>query len=288
MEEKTISEKFENLVDTFIFFGNPKAPYWLVGLEESADPSGNCKALEEFVQHTISRSEEFSSAIAGLSLRDLCGQCPESVQGKSIFLPNAELLAKGGYSVKLQRTWMGYIKLLHAIWNKHPSGQELPWKLSDIRDYQAHHLGELNGDRSKPQTCLMELYPLPYNRRKKWVFSPLAEKYTSLDFLRSEQSYRKYTLDRRISLLNQAITKYKPEFLIFFGADCRRAVQDLKLDSESIHTVNNGKKDKNVKLGYIGASCILFCDHPGSYPTNVYWKNLGALCQKQVKYPKAA
>ena len=85
MDNKTMAEAVESIIDTFMFFGDPSAPYWLMGLEESHRP--NEQALEEFIESVELRSNKCRDANYTLSLRDLCGESPGAVSYTHLTLP---------------------------------------------------------------------------------------------------------------------------------------------------------------------------------------------------------
>lgn len=278
MQNPNVVEAINDLIDTFILYGDPKAPYWLLGLEEG-DTKGDEQTVEQFLLRTkIKKADRHNHSDSTLSLRELCGVGPQHedvLDNKSIYLPNYELLAKKNFKIKQQCTWAGYIKLLHAIWNPN-SGEKRPWTNEQINHYQAHHLGEPRNTVDDRKSCLMELFALPYQRRQGWLYSELSQQYPELRYLDNKSNYQKATVETRIKQLTTLIETHSPKLVIAFGGDCQTNMcKAIKFETEFTERLCNGKR--KVKLGLIGKTWVVFSMHPAGLPGDPYWIELGRL-----------
>lgn len=282
MNEQSLNNSLDKINNTFMMYGDPAAPYWLLGLEEAGGPKqDNANTASKFIDSLGKEIDKYNETSKSKSLRDLCGSNKKDTEiDKRVFLPDSELLKQGSNAYKLmfQKTWGGYIKLLHAVWNKHEN-DSLPWNLHEVKTYQEKYLGEYNIEDADKKTCLMELFALPRPGREPgdWKYSALAELYPSLSYLSSGEDYCKHVVDTRVGLLRQSINSHRPRFLFCFGTDSRDALAFLELTDKNRVKLSAGKSLFSVSSGYLDETLVVFSPHPtATGVSDLFWKNLGA------------
>lgn len=173
----------EDFMNGFYGFGNYKAPYWFIGMEEGgrAELPHITKQLQVWDK---SKRKELLDVI------DFAHEMGFS-----------HLTKWYGNRPALQKTWKNLIRIL-LLAEKQPADNE------NIREYQKESWGTKNGI-----SCLMELLPLPSRNRNLWLYS----KISLLPYLSNRQIYENHIVGSRIAHFQTAIKKYKPRVVVFYG-----------------------------------------------------------------------
>lgn len=170
----------------FVGYGNLDADYWFIGMEEGGGGKENLEARKQFSQ-VMDCAE--AHEILGIT---------KYHKGKNI----------------IQRTWRGMCCIMLAL-----EGKEI--NTESIREYQANNLG-----RSKGNTLLCELMPIPKPRLDAWEYFSLFPQFSS-----REDYYRKIK-PRRIKYLRSILAENKPNFVIYYG---KKYWDDFKLLFPNLH-----------------------------------------------------
>jgi len=167
-------------VHKFFGFGNLKAKYWFIGMEEGG---GNTRA-------------EFENRIdAWLKL------------GKNTLVDVAKYHEIIGINkffvepVKLQSTWNKLIRI-------YLSSQDLLTNTDDVRSFQKAKLGRIDQN-----TSLLELLPLASPNTNQWLYSS----WVDYPLLKSREIYREGTVPFRIKNLQWLIEENQPTVVVFYG-----------------------------------------------------------------------
>lgn len=275
------SSDIDGLHDEFMIFGNPKATYWFLGLEEGDSPKRRetDDNIELFVHKLIEKHDRYKTN-RPLSLRDLCAP-----KGWSDFLPKIDETKKVTASgTKYQNTWGGYIKLLLSI--EHANGGN-DWTLNEVKIYQKYRLGSLDIPNDSLSSCLLELFPMARKGRKgkQWPYAHLAKR-NNLEYFDKANNYRAKVEQQRTKLLLQLVKTHRPKVLAAFGKDCESAIcNELQLVPENIQ-IDNGKKTVKASIARYENTTLVFSIHPTSHGvSDLYWRNLGndvsAYCKNQ-------
>lgn len=271
-----LSDGLASVIDNFMFYGDPEAPYWMLGLEEGDVPGS--KTPIEFLEKVVHKSQLYEASGSRVSLRDMCGTSLSSFNRhrKPLFIPDSELLALGGYKINLQRTWEGYTKLLFSIWHDEKSEKSV-WTQSELKAYQEKSLGQRDLPKKEHASCLLEFFPIPYQRGHGWPYSNVNEIDPELDYLRSDTAYEAHVFKRRMDLFIASLHKHQPKFVFCFGKPTRDILRDTLLESYEVISIPGKNDVREISLGYIGDTCIVFSNHPTDYGmSNAYWINLGS------------
>ena len=167
----------------FFGYGNPRAPFWFVGLEEGGGNSvnetiGRVNAWEEQGRPVLADLLEFHRSIG---VEKWFG--PDAVRQKTWgMLVRSVLLANG-----IQAT------------------------ANTVLHYQAEKLA-----RRKGETALLELMPLPSRRTSDWIYSKIG-----IQSLESRKEYIAALQQERIRSLTDLIVAEAPASVVFYGG--RRA-----------------------------------------------------------------
>jgi len=278
----------QSIHETFLFYGDPEAPYWFLGLEEGYQPPED-RPIDDVIR-SLSKKADKQRRQGKVSLRAF-------VKPSKYLPPIDPNAAPSGADVKYQPTWGGYIKLLFAIENAN-AGKAMPWHLRDVRRYQKYRLGSLEqpkgGKTEMPSSCLMELFDLPCNRRLgRWPYAKLADR-KGLAYLKTHKSYRDRVLGDRVALLLAHARLHRPEFLICFGEDCRKTLRTALDDrtNEEVIEIKASKRIYRASLIEIEGTRLVFARHPTAPGTpSAYWVKLGrALADRRDRgaMPRAA
>jgi len=192
----------------FIGYGSINADYWFLGMEEGGGDENNIRIKVKFKP-----------------IED----CAEAHQALGITKYHI------GNKV-IQRTWWGMCKVMLMLQNKDADRES-------IRDYQVEKLG-----RSKENTLLCELMPLPKLKLKIWEYSTLIPQYAS------RKAYYEKVKPERIKVLRSLYEKNPPKVIIAYGkkfwSDYRQIFRNTAFNERGQFLVGKDKKTK-----------IIFCDH---------------------------
>ena len=222
----------------FFGYGNLDAPTWFVGMEEGG---GN----------TISEIH------ARLSAWDRRGRKPlEHLREFHLLIGVRQLMEA---PVRLQKTWAQLIRVLFASRGSDPPNS------ADVRRYQAHALGHLDGE-----TALLELLPLPSPSIGTWLYGDNS----GLDVLESRSRYRDHVTPTRVGALRHLVEKHEPRQVIFYGSSpsyrrCWSKIAGTDLVAEEI-------EGRNAWFGSRNPSDCVVTLHPNARGvTNRYFTSLG-------------
>lgn len=239
-------EQLTVVLKTIQMQGNPDAPYWFMGLEEGTDAS---KSAE------VQIKEQYDAA---------------NHQKEHSVVPL-------GYARELktyQPTWGGYIKLLLSLRDS-VEASSVQWDKADVLDYQRNILGDLAV--TPYGTALLELFPLPRKCHNSWVYEKLADQ-PGLEFLATPQTFAEYPLVKsRASSIVEKVEEHQPRVLFCFGRDGENALTpELKSKVTELSVKKNDEGGvMSASIGTIQSTVVVFCNHPGSFPTDLYWRELG-------------
>jgi len=155
------------LHNVFVLSGNPNSPYWFLGPEAVEHP-GPSESVDHFMHSLLHKAKRFETS-GTVSLRDIYGGDTDT------YLPEIiEASAQDTTDTTYHTTWGGYIKLLLSL---DQARHDLPgnWDLDDIKRYQKNYLGSLESRDNIPDACIMELFPMAREGRKRgrWPYSAL-------------------------------------------------------------------------------------------------------------------
>lgn len=167
-------------MDTFIGYGDYRARYWFVGMEE-----GGGGSLDE-----VSRRLTKWDAAGRPELLDLRGHHHEG-----------DLTDFVSGSGNLQTTWSQLIRIVLAA-------EDSPTDNDAVRAYQQHRLGRAGGE-----TCLLELMPLPSPDAGTWNY----RQWSLSSDLQSRAVYMKRRAHARAATLQRRIMEYRPPAVVFYS-----------------------------------------------------------------------
>jgi hypothetical protein len=167
-------------IATFNGYGDYRAKYWFVGMEE-----GGGGSLEEITRRFASWDSHGRA-----ELSDLVSHHNDS-----------DLSHFTSRSAKLQTTWSQLIRIILA-------SEGRPTDNESVRAYQQSRLGRIGGE-----TCLLELMPLPSPSTGAWLYG----QYSSLPELRSRSEYMECYADSRARRLRRRVEEYRPPVVVFYS-----------------------------------------------------------------------
>ncbi len=174
------SSLLRDYIATFNGYGDYRAKYWFVGMEE-----GGGGTLEEITRRFASWDRHGRG-----ELSDLISHHEDS-----------DLSHFTSSYGKLQTTWSQLIRIVLAS-----EGQ--PTDNDTVRAYQHSKLGRIGGE-----TCLLELMPLPCPDSGTWLYG----QYSSLPELRSRSEYMERYAASRTRRLRRRVEEYKPPVVVFYS-----------------------------------------------------------------------
>jgi hypothetical protein len=190
----SVEETILKYINTFLGYGNPKSPFWFIGMEEGGgNDSGQVehrfKVWNQRGQNATEDLVEFQKEI-GIT---------------KWFVPPKP---------RLQATWKKLIRIYLSA-----NGREAVPDVEAIRDFQVNRLGRRQISPKSPSPCLFELMPLPSPGLDECPCYWLAEQYPGLTFLNDRDDYTEKIRAKRIELLRQHIRRYQPAVVCFYGMD---------------------------------------------------------------------
>ena len=171
----------EAFMNGFYGFGNYRAPYWFVGMEEGGGNTPN----------VISRQLDVWDKWGRKELIDVAEYAREM-----------NITRWYGDRPKLQPTWKHLIRIFLTAEGK-------PVDSETMRQYQRNDWGTEGGD-----TCLLELMPLPAPSISSWIYGEIS----NLPYLASRKKYREHVTPLRIAHLQNRVRHYRPKAVIFYGS----------------------------------------------------------------------
>jgi hypothetical protein len=239
------NELLEAFIDGFYGYGNLKAHYWFIGMEE-----GGGDSLKD-VQRRLAVWREHGENVT----EDLVNY-HTAIGVTKFFKPQP----------KLQRTWSKLIRVLHILEGK-PTLNKL------LKHTQREHFGRSG---SVATSCLLELLPLPSPSVGHWFYS----EYSSLPYLKDRETYRKKVIPKRIELIRKKIQKHKPHAVLFYGTGYLnhwQGVSKLDFAAEAI-----GKYD--ALFGCNEDTLFVVTGHPASWGIrNDYFDRVGELMRERIR-----
>lgn len=172
-------ELLSEFISNFYGYGNPKGPYWFIGMEE-----GGGRTIEENYARILTWEK----------------------LGKPLSVDLIDYHIELGFTEhdlsKVQKTWTKIALILLILRGSKATTDER-------RYYQRHHLGRLNGNNYCP-----ELMPMPSPSTGKWEWQDIFQSYFNLP---DRESYFQAVAPNRITRLRQLIQQYKPKLVMFYS-----------------------------------------------------------------------
>lgn len=170
----------EAFLSGFYGFGNYRAPYWLVGMEEGGGDS-------------------FEAIARQLDIWDRWGQ--KELLDVAEYARAMNITRWYGDTPKLQPTWKHLIRVVLTA-----EGQSVDSET--MRQYQKNVIGTRDGN-----TCLLELMPLPAPSISSWLYKDIS----ALPYLLSRATYQEYVMPFRVAHLQKKIEHHRPQAVVFYG-----------------------------------------------------------------------
>lgn len=196
----------------FYGYGNYKAPFWFIGMEE-----GGGGSLDEIRQR--------------LATWDMRGH--RELEDVADYHRAFGITKHWDEPVRLQSTWNKLIRVLMSIKRQEHSQQ-------DLKDYQRDHLG-----RANDETCLLELMPLPSPGTSKWLYGDIS----SLPYLANRQSYLEEVAPLRIRHIRSQIASYNPPVVLFYSLGYMNYWQEIAgvdLEQQKIEGIYSAHTKKTL------------------------------------------
>lgn len=175
-------EWLENYISNFFGFGNLESNWWFIGIEEGGEPT-----IEE-IKRRVETWKEFQNDDDCLRVVDIHTFGQKAELGHDSYFED---------HANLQSTWNGLIKILNGS-----------QKNEVRRDFQKEYLG-----REDSNHCLLELYPLPCKGLSHWKYNQWFDD----EIFESEERFKWTVLNSRASTIQDLITQYRPENIVFYG-----------------------------------------------------------------------
>lgn len=235
-----MNNRIENFIKKFYGYGSFKDKYWFVGMEEGMSAKTPEEQIKEFEHRLLCWENRDQRELEELKEYHRC--LAKNCKNIDCFFENGK--------PPLQRTWSKLIRLQLAADGKKINNEE-------IRKYQRKGL---------PETCLIELFPLPSKSIGEWIYSDYAK--GRLSFLKSRKEYRAVISEQRISFIKEKIKEKKPKVVICYGWTYR---------NDYYRKLNNSWKDEEHFLeAKIGKTLCFIIKHPVSKGiTNYYFEKIG-------------
>jgi hypothetical protein len=225
-------------INGFFGYGNPKGPYWFLGMEEAAgndfdaDIAPRFDAWDRRGRPHFDDLAEFHHEI-GIDHHFVQPVAPSSIQA----------------------TWRGIMRALLTR-------EGLPLVHENYAHYQAARLG-----RATDETCLIELLPLPSATIAHWPYGHL-----DLPQFANRRAYVQEVLPGRIAAIRALIEEHRPRAVVCYGdtyADHWMAL------AEGVDWAIVGE---GIQSACIGPTSIYRIAHPTAFgATAQRWITLGEL-----------
>jgi len=237
--------------NNFYGYGNLESDYWLIGMEEGGGTSeeeiiSRISVWDSKGRPTLLDNYEFHKAIT---------------DGKGNSL---EHLFKGRHS-SYQRTWGGLIKIIKSFEG------DTDLSPSRIKEYQSDKLG-----RKDSNNCLLEVFPLPSPSTKEFKYN----EWTTLDYLRSRDTYKKHLESTRVYKLKELIGKHRPKIVLFYSSSLAYVEQWSKISGIDFFTTENelihDKSNQRARFHQSNGTQFAVIHHPTYKGVgNIYFKSVG-------------
>ena len=237
-------ELLEAFADTFLTYGPLQAPYWFLGLEEGGGNSEEEVKDQLLEWHNLGRASQM-------------GFETKAESGNHFFRE---------INPPLQTTWRQQIRILFNALDR-------PVNNDAIREFQANSYGRNTPARGEPNTCVMELFPLPRPNHNYWPYNEISKS----PRFQSITAYKEYYSSQRILKIEQLAREHQPEFIVGF---CLSEIELFERWLSSDKTfIGNGVRPRKAVFGNIGTTRIVIAHHPNCRlsDTNNFYDNLGKL-----------
>lgn len=198
------SEIIYDFISGFFGYGNPKADFWFVGMEEGG---GNSK--QEFENRIATWNQLEREKLLDLE------EYHRYIGIDKFFSDNAPI----------QSTWNKLIRIFL-------SANNMPCSTEDVRQFQIYYLGRRNGE-----TALIELLPLASPNSNEWLFP----QWTDFKILSSREKYLSNCLLMRIMKIRNLISEFQPKVMIFYGSIYEKYWQQV-IQTSFVEITNPGFK----------------------------------------------
>ena len=188
-------------MNSFYGYGNPKGPYWFIGMEEGCGPDWDTDVRPRFEQWKDRGRKQTEH------LRDFHLAIGVTKHWKRV----------NGRPVKVQFTWRRLIETILAARGDVVTDES-------VSEYQAAELGTLDG-----QSCLLELLPLPSPNVKGFGYEHLANE--QYPYFADRSLYREHIMEARIANLRRLIADNNPRHVVLYGKSYQRKWNDLVMNS---------------------------------------------------------
>ncbi len=214
--------------ETFLGYGNIKAPVWFMGMEPGAPDS--IELIEKFYDVWVKRGSPAIDDVRESHLQT-------HLRHYTKFFENP---------VVLQKTWRGIIRILFAY-----AGEKEP-TIAELKNYQKEEFGRLKNGSNH---CVLELFALPaYNiKSNSW------DKYYRSHLAMSKKEYFDTNIKSRISKFKTLVKNNKPEVVVFYGTTYKKYWEEIaECSIDQIKTFN----DKIIFYKSTSRTKYIICYHP--------------------------
>lgn len=226
-------ELLQRFITTFYGSGNYEGQYWFVGMEE-----GGGNSLDQVAKRINTWHELGETELVDIYKFHIKINYPE-------YFTNP---------VKLQRTWMQMARIILV-------SKGLSTSVSDIKDYQRDIIG-----RSKSETCLLELLPLPSPNTATWHY----DEWSSLPYLKNRKIYKNLCSPLRCEHLHSQINIYQPKAVVFMGSSYSKYWQSIM--GHDVVVQDKG----GFGAAQLGKTLFVIAKHPAARGIeNNYFENIG-------------
>jgi hypothetical protein len=223
-------------IDTFVGYGNLRAPLWFFGMEE-----GGGRDVAELLLRVNSWDVRGRQAC-----EDLAGY--HRAIGVTKFF--------GENRPRLQPTWTALMKALQAR-------REGPTDPASLRMIQATEFGAHDGP-----VALLEMLPLPSPSLGSWPYSELAN---LVPYLRDRASYVANVLPARVQRLGRLVQQHEPAAVVCYGLSYTEywsSVFAVPLEAVTL-------AERRCLSGRVGRTQVLVAPHPARANATKLWEAIG-------------
>ncbi len=256
-------ELFWAYCDQFYGYGNWKARFWFVGIEENGASD---------INQAHSRINHWDVSGRG-HLKDLPSYC--------------RALAAGGegrttskwfeqFRAQLQKTWKQLIRIRLAASGQLSASENANERI--MRDYQVMHYGRAEGE-----TADLSLLPLPCRRPKMW--GNIYQQHVPNNFPHDRAGYEDRFLPQRVNFLRAKANDFQPAIVVIYSIDFARRFMDNPV-------VQHHNEWPDVIRGTWGGTPVLGIYHPtwpgwhgrGQQSADGYYARVGGLIREMEQH----